>query len=97
MNVLQIVLFLSLIWNFNDTIVQLENVGATSAQFAAKPRCVHQARTRLKLRRHPYSCSRSDCPASRGGVEIGDQQSDEALADASLGGVSPSPDSWRED
>jgi hypothetical protein len=39
MNVLQIVLFLSLIWNFNDTIVQLENVGATSAQFAAKPRC----------------------------------------------------------
>jgi hypothetical protein len=41
MNVLQIVLFLSLIWNFNDTIVQLENVGATSAQFAAKPRCVH--------------------------------------------------------
>jgi hypothetical protein len=45
MNVLQIVLFLSLIWNFNDTIVQLENVGATSAQFAAKPRCVHRRPT----------------------------------------------------
>jgi len=96
MNVLQIVLFLSLIWNFNDTIVQLENVGATSAQFAAKPRCVHQARTRLKLRRHPYSCSPSDWSASRGVSKSVINNLDEALADASLGGVSPSPDFWRE-
>jgi hypothetical protein len=31
------------------------------------------------------------------GIEIEDQQLTVALADASLGGVSPSPDSWRED
>jgi hypothetical protein len=40
MNVLQIVLRRFGDLDFNDTIVQLENAGVISTQFAAKPRCV---------------------------------------------------------
>src|SRR2546422_7217054 len=32
-----------MIWNFNDTIVQMENADPTRTQFAAKPRCGYLA------------------------------------------------------